>query len=62
MLPHGTVVVTFRPPDVLPVGMIRIGLDLPKAGTTTVHVVVRDKTTNELLDQVDIPVIVHPPT
>jgi hypothetical protein len=43
----------------LPIGRLRISLDLPKAGTTTVHVVVRDRTTNELIDQVDIPVIVH---
>ena len=46
----------------LPVGMIRIGLNLPKAGTTIIHVVARDKTTNEVIDQVDIPVIVQAAT
>ncbi|MGZ7011055.1 MAG: hypothetical protein ACXVI2_13245 [Ilumatobacteraceae bacterium] len=43
-----------------PTGVIRISLSIPKAGTTAVHVVVRDKTTDELIDKVDIPVIAHP--
>ena len=42
------------------IGVIRIELALPNAGATTIHVAVSDKTTNELIDQVDIPVIVHP--
>ena len=46
----------------LPVGMIRISLDLPKPGTTAIHVAVRDKATGDLNDEVAIPVIVHPPT
>jgi hypothetical protein len=40
-------------------GIIRIDLSIPNAGTTAVHVVVRDKTTDELIGEVDIPVIAH---
>ena len=43
-----------------PVGVIRIDLAMPGAGATTIHVAVSDKATDELIDQVDIPVIVHP--
>ena len=43
-------------------GIIRFGMNLPNAGTTTVHVAVYDKATDALIDQVDIPVIVTPAT
>ena len=42
------------------IGVIRIELAMPGAGATTIHVSVSDKATNALIDQVDIPVIVHP--
>ena len=42
-----------------PTGIIRIELRVPNAGTTAVHVVVHDKTTDELIGEVDIPVIAH---
>lgn len=50
------------PPELAesPVGLIRIELAMPSAGATTIHVAVSDKATDELIDQVDIPVIVHP--
>ena len=67
------VVVSSDSPDIAPVqmsdpaptdstGIIRFEMNLPKAGTTTVHVAVYDKATNVLIDQVDIPVIVSPAT
>ena len=49
-------------PDVpsLPIGTIRVDLALHKPGTTAVHLSVRDKTTDQLIDQIDIPVTVRP--
>lgn len=45
----------------MPTGVIRVDLVLPSPGTTNVHVAVSDTSTNELIDQVDIPVIVNAP-